>query len=76
MGDFCCKHHYAAAKAAAWSALIGVRCGCDHNESCNKCFPPDFKEGGKFNLTPDEWEASQQAAADRRAKRNAKYKGE
>lgn len=67
MDDFCCKHHYAASKAAAWDALIGVRCGCDHNESCAKCHPPEFREGGKFNLTPDEWDEH------RRAKRNAKW---
>lgn len=61
MDDFCCKHHYAAAKAAAWDALIGIRCGCDHNESCDKCFPPDFREGGKFNLTPNEWDERRNA---------------
>lgn len=76
MDDFCCKHHYAAAKAAAWEArLKSIPCGCDHNESCHKCYPPEFREGGKFNMTPAEWEEARiQAAADRRAKRLKKWR--
>ncbi len=30
-----------------------LKCACDHNEYCSKCFPLDFREGGMFYETPD-----------------------
>ena len=36
------------AKALAWKQR-DLNCGCDHNEYCDKCFPLDFRAGGKWD---------------------------
>jgi hypothetical protein len=46
--EFCCEHAWRAAKDAAWKAR-DLRCDCDHNESCLKCYPAAFREGGKWH---------------------------
>jgi len=31
-----------------------LNCGCDHNEYCEKCFPPEFRPGGPFGAMPEQ----------------------
>ena len=52
----CCEHSWKVAKDAAWAARSLNKCKCDHNEYCDHCFPPDFRNGGK-------WHAGYQARA-------------
>ena len=46
--DFCCIDSLDAARERAWRGR-NTRCGCDHNESCDECFPPDFRMGGYWD---------------------------
>ena len=32
----------------AWSER-DISCDCDHNEYCGKCWPLEFREGGKWH---------------------------
>lgn len=46
---FCCEYSWAAAKVLAWKAR-DLTCGCcDHNEYCERCYPTDFRPGGKWD---------------------------
>ena len=45
--EFCCESAWRDAKALAWKQR-DLNCGCDHNEYCDKCFPLDFRAGGKW----------------------------
>ena len=36
----------ASRATTAWAQRDLSRCRCDHNESCQHCFPPDFRTGG------------------------------
>ena len=45
--EFCCESAWRDAKALAWKQR-DLNCGCDHNEYCGKCFPLDFRAGGKW----------------------------
>lgn len=45
--DFCCEHSWSHAKQLAWKER-DLNCGCDHCESCEKCWPLDFRAGGKW----------------------------
>ena len=46
--EFCCESAWRDAKALAWKGR-NLDCGCDHNQSCLKCYPVDFRVGGKFD---------------------------
>ena len=46
--DFCCEASWRDAKVLAWKGR-NLDCGCDHNQSCLKCYPVDFRVGGKFD---------------------------
>jgi len=46
--EFCCESAWRDAKALAWKQR-DLNCGCDHNEYCGKCFPLDFRKGGKWD---------------------------
>jgi len=46
--EFCCESAWRDAKALAWKQRDS-NCGCDHNEYCSKCFPLDFRKGGKWD---------------------------
>ena len=46
--EFCCESAWRDAKALAWKGR-NLDCGCDHNESCIKCWPLDFRAGGKWD---------------------------
>ena len=46
--EFCCEHAWSAAKQLAWKER-DLSCDCDHNEYCQKCFPLEFRAGGKWN---------------------------
>lgn len=35
-------------RKAAWAAR-DLNCGCDHNEMCERCFPPEFRKGGIYH---------------------------
>lgn len=48
---------YGARREASWNARK-VPCSCDHNEICDQCYPPAFREGGEFYLTPGEVRSS------------------
>ena len=48
MSDFCRIDLLEAASARAWSSR-NTQCGCDHNESCAACFPPEFHKGGYWD---------------------------
>ncbi len=37
-----------AEKDKAWRARDFTLCKCDHCESCDHCFPPEFREGGIY----------------------------
>lgn len=45
---FCCEASWREARQAAWKAR-DLNCGCDHNEYCSKCFPPEFRPGGTWD---------------------------
>lgn len=44
----CCFYKWSAAKDEAWRAR-SRECNCDHNEYCEKCWPPEFRKGGKWD---------------------------
>jgi len=44
----CCFYSWSAAKDEAWRAR-SRECNCDHNEYCEKCWPPEFRKGGKWD---------------------------
>ena len=46
--EFCCKHSWSAAMQLAWKER-DTNCNCDHNEYCGKCWPLEFREGGKWH---------------------------
>ena len=46
--EFCCEHAWSAAKQLAWKER-DLSCDCDHNEYCQKCFPLEFRAGGKWD---------------------------
>lgn len=46
--EFCCEHAWSAAKQLAWKERDLI-CDCDHNEYCQKCFPLEFRAGGKWD---------------------------
>jgi hypothetical protein len=46
--EFCCEHSWSAAKMLAWKEVQATKCNCDHNESCLRCWPLDFRAGGKW----------------------------
>lgn len=43
--DFCCIHAMEAAKKEAWWKRDDD-CDCDERESCEKCYPVEFRPGG------------------------------
>jgi len=45
--EFCCEAAWQAARDRAWKSR-NLRCGCDHVESCLKCYPAEFRRGGRF----------------------------
>ena len=45
--EWCCEAGWAKARDKAWAARE-TNCGCDHNEYCGKCFPIEFRDGGKW----------------------------
>ncbi len=47
--EFCCELSYKAAKQKAWDARLIERCKCDHSEYCERCWPADFRPGGKWH---------------------------
>jgi hypothetical protein len=49
---FCCQLAWKAAKDKAWNSRNLKLCKCDHNESCEHCFPHDFRIGGKWAIKP------------------------
>ena len=46
--EFCCESAWRDAQALAWKGR-NLDCGCDHNQSCIKCWPLDFRAGGKWD---------------------------
>jgi len=46
--EFCCEHAWSAAKQLALKER-DLSCDCDHNEYCQKCFPLEFRAGGKWD---------------------------
>ena len=46
--EFCCESAWRDAKELAWRGR-DLDCGCDHNQSCLKCYPLDFRAGGKWD---------------------------
>ncbi len=48
--EYCCEHSWKHARDTAWRKRDFTKCNCDHNESCDNCFPPEFKTGGKWDL--------------------------
>lgn len=45
---YCCEASWSEAKQLAWKER-DLHCGCDHNEYCEKCWPVDFRHGGKWS---------------------------
>ncbi len=46
--EFCCEASWREAKEVAWKER-DLQCNCDHNEYCAKCWPLDFRHGGKWS---------------------------
>lgn len=47
--EFCCEASWNVAKLLAWKEAQSIRCDCDHNESCLRCWPVEFRAGGKWD---------------------------
>lgn len=47
---YCCIESWKKAKDEAWSKRNFKLCKCDHCESCEHCYPPEFHTGGKWDL--------------------------
>ena len=45
---YCCEAAWREAAQKAWKNRALNCCKCDHNDYCECCYPPMFREGGKF----------------------------
>ena len=64
--EFCCELAWKVAHDAAWNKVLRkAKCKCDpHVETCDECFPPEFREGGRWHKYKPEQKTVQRLTDD------------